>query len=185
MDHQHNRSNRWGVGWLVVGVTSLIFAAAIFVAPGFSIRAQTPVGETVTIEVEPGDTAVYYRGDVRWGDLDCTILGEHAGENLNPDMTQRDVRVPRHWKARGTFSVTAPTTVELTCASLSGQGGSAEFAVGPWVTFQHSVASVFFGLLGLVGVLIGVVMLRRTLSRGRGRRAGRWSAGPTRPPARP
>lgn len=153
-------------GWVttLLGAGLLLVTVAMVVAPGLRLAPAVPVGETLTVDVSAGDLAVYTDTEGRWGDLTCTddVTGTTVG--LRPDMTQQDLRVPERWYAQGSFEVTAPHTLALTCDSPV---AGTRFTVGPDVSIVVLAGIALVGAVAVVTTLAGVVFL--VISR-RGRR---------------
>jgi hypothetical protein len=148
---------------LLLGVLTLVGAAALAFSPGFRLAPPVAFGEELTVDLSEGDHAIYVTPSDQWSAIECTGTFPGGGVlQLRPDMTQQGLVVPEAWDAQGSFAVGTASPATITC---DGPVADGRFTVGPVVTFLTLVGAVLLAVPGILlviaGVVVGAVQSRR------------------------
>jgi hypothetical protein len=143
--------------WILVllGALAVIGAAALLLSPGFRVSAASEFGRPLSIDVAPGEYAIYITPSDRWGDVRCegVVPGDELG--LRIDMMQQGLLLPERWDAKGSFLSPLAGTAHLTC---DGPVEGGRFAIGPVVSFLDVAGAVLLGVLGVILAGIGLIV---------------------------
>lgn len=147
---------------LVLGALSISGAAVILFGPGFRLAPPVAFGEALTVDVAPGDHAIYVTPSDEWSRIECTGVVPGDVLMLRIDMTQQGLVLPERWDARGSFESPLSGEANITC---DGPVADGRFTVGPPVTLVE-LAGVFAlcglgALLAIVGLIVRVAGSRR------------------------
>lgn len=141
---------------LLLGVITLVGAAALAFSPGFRLAPPAAFGDELSVDLTEGDHAIYVTPSDQWSSIECTGTFPGGGVlQLRPDMAQQGVLFPEPWDSQGSFAVGTAAPATIMC---DGPVADGRFTVGPVVTFFTVVGAVLLAIPGILLVVAGVIV---------------------------
>jgi hypothetical protein len=155
-------------GCVLLGLAVLLaLAVAVLVfGPGRTLAHRGVIGTTLVVGPADRDWAVYTTSST-WRANGCEVSDAHGREIvLRPDMVQQRLRGRPTWYPEGSFRLDRSQPLTISCEGPSGQ-----FAVGPSFGFGHLLLTVGVGVVGFLVASSGLILVIVSAAR-RSRRPG-------------